>query len=290
MKKQDKLALLIDAENISRKYIKLIMDELNEFGTPTYKRVYGDFTSCGVSSWKDVLRTYALTPILQYGYTKGKNSSDSAMIIDAMDILYSGNVNGFCLVTSDSDFTRLANRLREAGMLVVGMGEQKTPGSLVAACEHFKYLDLLLKEEEEEEEEKKHQIGSGAQKKHQSEVVTQKKSQEKGKNEQHNKSIAEEEKKEEFELGMTEEFSIPTKERIGKEIKSIIHQISDDNGWVNQSEIGVLLSKRFPGFDPRNYKYSKLSHLIRSYKFLEVNTVPNPKNEFLKIIYVKVKE
>lgn len=280
MKKQDKLALLIDAENISRKYIKLIMDELNEFGTPTYKRVYGDFTSCGVSSWKDVLRTYALTPILQYGYTKGKNSSDSAMIIDAMDILYSGNVNGFCLVTSDSDFTRLANRLREAGMLVVGMGEQKTPGSLVAACEHFKYLDLLLKEEVAEEEEKKHQA----------EAVAQKKSQEKSKNEQQNKNAAEEEKKEENDLNLTEESSIPSKERIGQEIKSIIHQVSDDNGWVNQSEIGVLLSKRFPGFDPRNYKYSKLSHLIRSYKFLEVNTVPNPKNEFLKIIYVKIKE
>ena len=280
MKKQDKLALLIDAENISRKYIKLIMDELNEFGTPTYKRVYGDFTSSGVAAWKDVLRTYALTPVLQYGYTKGKNSSDSAMIIDAMDILYSGNVNGFCLVTSDSDFTRLANRLREAGMLVVGMGEQKTPGSLVAACEHFKYLDLLLKEEVAEEEEKKHQT----------EAAAQKKSQEKNKNEQQNKGAAEEEKKEESDLNLTEESSIPSKERIGQEIKSIIHQVSDDNGWVNQSEIGVLLSKRFPGFDPRNYKYSKLSHLIRSYKFLEVNTVPNPKNEFLKIIYVKIKE
>ena len=280
MKKQDKLALLIDAENISRKYIKLIMDELNEFGTPTYKRVYGDFTSSGVSAWKDVLRTYALTPVLQYGYTKGKNSSDSAMIIDAMDILYSGNVNGFCLVTSDSDFTRLANRLREAGMLVIGMGEQKTPGSLVAACEHFKYLDLLSKEEVAEEEEKKHQA----------ETIVQKKSQEKSKNEQQNKNAAEEEKKEENDLNLTEESSIPSKERIGQEIKSIIHQVSDDNGWVNQSEIGVLLSKRFPGFDPRNYKYSKLSHLIRSYKFLEVNTVPNPKNEFLKIIYVKIKE
>ena len=238
MKKQDKLALLIDAENISRKYIKLIMDELNEYGTPTYKRVYGDFTSAGVAAWKDVLRTYALTPILQYGYTKGKNSSDSAMIIDAMDILYSGNVNGFCLVTSDSDFTRLANRLREAGMLVIGMGEQKTPGSLVAACEHFKYLDLLLKEEEEEIlEEKKQQP--------EPEPIPPKKQQ--------------------------EEFSIPTKERIGEEIKSIIHQISDDNGWVNQSEIGVLLSKRFPGFDPRNYKYVHLIIHLRILLILSQN-------------------
>ena len=281
MKKQDRFALLIDAENISRKYIKLIMDELNEFGIPTYKRIYGDFTSSGVAAWKDVLRTYALTPILQYGYTKGKNSSDSAMIIDAMDILYSGNVNGFCLVTSDSDFTRLANRLREAGMLVVGMGEQKTPGSLVAACEHFKYLDLLLKEEETEEEENK---------KIQQEIQPTKKNGDKNKNENSGKSLGEEEKREEAEAAVSEAFSIPTKEKIGEEIKSIIHQVSDDNGWVNQSEIGVMLSKRVPGFDPRNYKYSKLSQLITSYKFLETNTVPNPKNELLKIIYVKIKE
>ena len=280
MKKQDKLALLIDAENISRKYIKLIMDELNEFGTPTYKRVYGDFTNPGISSWKDELRAYALTPILQFGYTKGKNSSDSAMIIDAMDIVYSGSVNGFCLVTSDSDFTKLANRLREAGMLVIGMGEQKTPGSLVAACEHFKYLDLLLKEEAEEE---------GEEKKQQQELTFTKKNQEKSKTDCQNKVVIEVDKKEENEYLVPEESFIPTKERIGEEIKSIIRQVSDDNGWVNQSEIGVFLSKRFPGFDPRNYKYCKLSHLIRSYKFLEVNTVPNPKNEFLKIIYVKIR-
>lgn len=285
MKKQDRFALLIDAENISKKYIKLIMDELNEFGIATYKRVYGDFTSSGGAAWKDVLRTYALTPILQYGYTKGKNSSDSAMIIDAMDILYSGNVNGFCLVTSDSDFTRLANRLREAGMLVVGMGEQKTPGSLVAACEHFKYLDLLLKEEVAEEEESKKALQETGQ-----EPVIGRKNMEKARTENNTKASNPEEKDKEQETALAEEFSIPTKEKIGEEIKSIIYQFSDDNGWVNQSEIGVMLSKRVPGFDPRNYKYSKLSHLITSYKFLETNTVPNPKNEFLKIIYVKIKE
>ena len=150
MNTQYKIAVLIDAENVSKKYVKLIMDEVNEYGTPTYKRIYGDFTNPSVSSWKDVLRTYALTPIIQFNYVKGKNSSDSAMIIDAMDILYSGNVNGFCLVTSDSDFTKLANRLREAGMLVIGMGEKKTPKSLVEACEQFKYLDLLFAEEARE--------------------------------------------------------------------------------------------------------------------------------------------
>ena len=278
MKKQDRLALLIDAENISKKYIKLIMDELNEYGTPTYKRVYGDFTGPGAANWKDALRSYGLSPIQQFGYTKGKNSSDSAMIIDAMDILYSGNVSGFCLVTSDSDFTKLANRLREAGMLVIGMGEQKTPGSLVAACDHFKYLDLLLKEEEEPEEKKPEE------KKLQTVPQIFKRKGDKLKAANHGKQ--EEEKKEEPEA---EESSLPSKERIGQEIKSIMHQISEDNDWVNQSEIGVILSKRFPGFDPRNYKYAKLSQLIASYKFLETKTVPNPKNELLKIIFVRMK-
>ena len=134
MQKQDKIAVLIDGENISRKYIKLILDEVIEFGTPTYKRVYADFSEGSASAWKDELRKYALTPIFQINYTKNKNASDSAMIIDAMDILYTGNVTGFCLVTSDSEFTKLANRLREAGMLVIGMGEKKTPISLVSAC------------------------------------------------------------------------------------------------------------------------------------------------------------
>lgn len=143
MESQKKIALLIDAENVSQKYMKLIMNEINKYGVVTYKRVYGDFTNPSVSTWKSNLVDYAMTPVFQFNYTKGKNASDSAMVIDAMDILYSGKVSGFCLVTSDSDFTKLAIRLREAGNLVVGMGEQKTPNSLVAACETFKYLDLL---------------------------------------------------------------------------------------------------------------------------------------------------
>ena len=147
MESQKKIALLIDAENVCQKYMKLIMNEINKYGVVTYKRVYGDFTNPSVSTWKSNLVDYAMTPVFQFNYTKGKNASDSAMVIDAMDILYSGKVSGFCLVTSDSDFTKLAIRLREAGNLVVGMGEQKTPNSLVAACETFKYLDLLYSEE-----------------------------------------------------------------------------------------------------------------------------------------------
>ena len=124
---ESRFAVLIDADNISEKYIKAILDEISNYGTATYKRIYGDWTKPNLGSWKNALLKNSITPIQQYGYTTGKNATDSAMIIDAMDILYSKNVDGFCLVSSDSDFTRLASRLREGGMKVVGMGEKKTP-------------------------------------------------------------------------------------------------------------------------------------------------------------------
>jgi len=143
MAKDDRLAILIDADNVSEKYIKYILDEVSGDGTATYKRIYGDWTKPELGSWKNVLLENSITPIQQYGYTTGKNATDSAMIIDAMDILYSGNVDGFCIVSSDSDFTRLASRLRESGMYVLGMGEKKTPTPFIAACNKFKYLEIL---------------------------------------------------------------------------------------------------------------------------------------------------
>ncbi len=143
MAKDDRLAILIDADNVSEKYIKYILDEVSGDGTATYKRIYGDWTKPELASWKNVLLENSITPIQQYSYTTGKNATDSAMIIDAMDILYSGNVDGFCIVSSDSDFTRLASRLRESGMYVLGMGEKKTPTPFIAACNKFKYLEIL---------------------------------------------------------------------------------------------------------------------------------------------------
>ena len=140
---EKKFALLIDADNISAKYIKIIIDELGKYGTITYKRLYGDLTRTNNKSWKSALLSHSINPVQQYNYTTGKNSTDSAMIIDAMDILYSGKVDGFCLATSDSDFTRLAVRLREAGMTVIGMGESKTPEPFRVSCERFFFLDLL---------------------------------------------------------------------------------------------------------------------------------------------------
>ncbi len=143
MENDKKIAVLIDADNVSDKYIKYIFDELSNHGTPTYKRIYGDWTKPQLASWKNVLLNYSITPIQQYSYTTGKNSTDSALIIDAMDILYSKNVDGFCIISSDSDFTKLAARLRESGMYVIGMGEKKTPTPFISACEKFKYLEVL---------------------------------------------------------------------------------------------------------------------------------------------------
>ncbi len=273
MEGQEKIAILIDAENISMKYMKLIMNEVGKYGIATYKRVYGDFSNPGVMAWQDKLREYAMTPIFQFNYTRGKNASDSALIIDAMDILYSGKVTGFCLVTSDSDFTKLAIRLREAGMLVIGMGEQKTPNSLVAACEPFKYLDLLYQESSEEnrkmeEEGKENRKESG-----------------KGKKTVRNTAdgIADGEED-------TGENKIPTKREVGEEIVSIIESRSEEDEWVNISDIGNILPKRIPGFDPRNYKYEKLGGLIKSYDFLETKAIPNSKDKLLKVVYVRIKQ
>lgn len=143
MIKDIKLAVLIDGDNIPSKYIKEMMEEIAKYGTPTIKRIYGDWTKPQLGKWKTILLENAITPIQQYGYTTGKNATDSAMIIDAMDILYSKNVNGFCLVSSDSDFTRLATRLRESGMKVYGIGEKKTPDPFIVACDKFIYLEIL---------------------------------------------------------------------------------------------------------------------------------------------------
>lgn len=139
-----RFALLIDADNVSSKYIKPILDELSKYGTVTIKRIYGDWTLTLHAKWKDALLENSITPIQQFSYTYGKNATDSAMIIDAMDILYGGQVEGFCLVSSDSDFTRLASRLRESGLMVVGMGEKKTPTPFRRACDVFTTLELLV--------------------------------------------------------------------------------------------------------------------------------------------------
>jgi len=152
------LAVLIDGDNIPSAHVKSMMEEIAKYGNPTIKRIYGDWTKPNLSKWKTLLLENAITPIQQYGYTTGKNATDSAMIIDAMDILYSNKVNGFCLVSSDSDFTRLATRLREAGMQVIGIGEKKTPNPFIVACDKFIYIEILKNKVEKKSDNSKETV------------------------------------------------------------------------------------------------------------------------------------
>ena len=154
------LAVLIDGDNIPSAHVKEMMEEITKYGTPTIKRIYGDWTKPHLSKWKTILLENAINPIQQYAYTTGKNATDSAMIIDAMDILYSEKVNGFCLVSSDSDFTKLATRLREAGVVVYGIGEKKTPNPFIVACDKFIYLEILETEEDPKDGKRKHKKAS----------------------------------------------------------------------------------------------------------------------------------
>lgn len=147
------LAVLIDGDNIPADHVSEMMEEIAKYGNPTIKRIYGDWTNPHLKKWKLVLLENAINPVQQYGYTRGKNATDSAMIIDAMDVLYSGKVDGFCIVSSDSDFTRLATRLREAGMMVIGIGEKKTPNPFIVACDKFIYLEILKGGDHEEQDD-----------------------------------------------------------------------------------------------------------------------------------------
>lgn len=256
MEKEDKrFALLIDGENVSAKYIKGILEELSNEGVITYKRIYGDWTSANMQGWKDVLLENSVTPIQQYSYTTGKNATDSAMIIDAMDILYAGNVEGFCLASSDSDFTRLASRLREAGKIVVGMGERKTPSPFIAACNKFKYLEVLQNPEPEA-----------------SECSERKEAME-------NDSAA----------GGQNTARTSLRE-IRRAVRTIIDDSSeDDDQWVPLSIVGDTLIKRFPEFDVRNYGHRKLTTFVKALDAFEVREVPSPIDRNTKKIYVRTR-
>lgn len=257
MVEEKRFAVLIDADNVSAKYIKYILDEVSNYGVSTYKRIYGDWTSPGTASWKEILLENSVTPVQQYSYTVGKNATDSAMIIDAMDILYSGNVEGFCIVSSDSDFTKLSSRLRESGMLVVGMGEKKTPKPFIAACNQFKYLDVLLA----------------------TDVKSQGLSQEsKGKTEQ--PSSAETKKdpaaavngtgKKPVKVEKPEETKTMTDlEVIKATVLKMMNEV--DSQSMNMGEIGNRLVKRYPDFDVRNYGDTKLSKFLKKFDFLDFN-------------------
>jgi uncharacterized LabA/DUF88 family protein len=252
MENELRFAVLIDADNISDKYVKIIMDEIANSGIATYKRIYGDWTGPRLGSWKTVLLDNSFIPMQQYSYTYGKNATDAAMIIDAMDILYSGTVDGFCIVSSDSDFTRLAARLREAGMQVIGMGEIKTPTPFIAACNQFKYLDILYANQEKsrkEEEEKKKAAASKQARK----VAVKNKLKE-------HSAAKQKEIKPQSDLDVVIE-----------NINAIMENFSDEEGWIYSGLLGNHLSKRLPDFDVRNFGYSKLSSFMKSLDDYEID-------------------
>lgn len=258
------IALLIDAENVSPKYIEVILDELSLYGTPAYKRIYGDWTSAEMASWKKKLLESNLTPIQQFSYTQGKNASDSAMIIDAMDILYTRNCDGFCIVSSDSDFTRLASRLRESRMFVIGMGESKTPTSFKSACDTFKYLDVLQKAKD------KPAGKNGGERPAKAKPVPSAKAKAKPAPTKAKPAAPEPEMPADpahdlvWHPESAEESAsgfVPL-EDIVERIKSIIDMDSDEDGFMSLSQVGSILGRQYADFDTRNYGFSKLHKLI----------------------------
>ncbi len=264
---EKRFAVLIDADNVSAKYIKYILDEISNYGVATYKRIYGDWTKPSSVSWKDVLLENSVTPVQQYGYTVGKNATDSAMIIDAMDILYSGNVEGFSIVSSDSDFTKLASRLRESGMLVVGMGERKTPKPFIAACNQFKYLDVLAETEKKSMELEENRIKPGP-------VIDTDKN---GKIENKNEKESEAENgKGQKPIGGTESVEAGKNMTdlgvIKAAILKMMNEVDEDGQRMNMGELGSRLVKRYPDFDVRNYGDTKLSKFLKKFDFLEINS------------------
>lgn len=269
--KELKLAVLIDADNVPYSNVKGMMEEIAKYGTPTTKRIYADWTKPNANGWKAVLLEHAITPIQQYSYTVGKNSSDSAMIIDAMDLLYSDKVDGFCIVSSDSDFTRLAIRLRESGMKVIGIGEKKTPNSFIVACDRFIYIEVLdgaIKKKSPksrfvEENKKVIDPSVSGQAKQKLAAKTIEKTEQKPLNKIDNQTI---------------ELFEDTLEAIG-----------DEDGWAFLGDVGNLIVKKKPEFDPRNYGFSKLTPMLKSLTdILEIDERESDKKG-IKHVFVRLR-
>lgn len=252
MNGQQKLAVLIDADNASPNIIKGLMAEIAKYGTAHAKRIYGDWNSPNLKGWKNVLLDHALQPIQQFSYTKGKNSTDSAMIIDAMDLLYTGKFDGFCIVSSDSDFTRLASRIRENGLTVYGFGEEnKSVSAFVAVCDKFIYTEILQNMEDEDEDEGK-------------------------KDKQNNKT-----KK------TTLELKRDTK--LVNLLRSAVIASMDENGWAYLGEVGQHITKQAPDFDSRNYGYPKLGDLVHKIQLFDIEERADNRSRNSKQIYIKDK-
>ncbi|MGM9614825.1 MAG: NYN domain-containing protein [Oscillospiraceae bacterium] len=271
--KNMRLAVLIDADNAPRDCLGGIMEEVAIYGTPNIKRAYGDWSTRNLASWKQELLDNSVTPVQQFAYTKGKNSTDSAMIIDAMDILYSGNTDGFVLVSSDSDFTGLARRLREDGVFVIGIGEQKTPKPLIAACNKFIYIEVIR----ERTRQTPAKTAPSAPKKTPAKPAQQTK-----------KNTA---KKAEAEPVKTpapaEERRIP--ESVVWLIADSILDLADtgDNDYVSLGAVGQLIQKKRPDFDTRSYGFSKLSGMVKAIDRFEVLEREDKSDPRSKNVYIR---
>ena len=262
METEHKVAVLFDAENIASKYTPVILNEANALGSVIIRRIYGDWTAREMSSWKQMILDHSIQPIQQYRNVSGKNSSDSALIIDAMDLLYQGRVDAFCIVSSDSDFTRLAARLRESEKFVLGLGEQKTPQSFISACSKFAYLDLLYEAAQPEKTEKRE------------------KSRSKGKRKTGSQPAAKEP---------------PSEGRAGSDLAvvretlvKLAEENSSDDGWILSSKLAELLNRKLPDFDVRNFRYKKFVQFVESLQLFETKRQA-AEGELVHTIYFRVK-
>ena len=250
-----RMAILIDGDNAQPSLIEKILSESSKYGTTTVRRNYGDWTTSNMGGWKDTLQTYAIQPIQQFRYTIGKNATDSAMIIDAMDLLYSGTVDAFCLVSSDSDYTRLATRIREKGFFVMGIGQKKTPRAFVNACDVFVYTENLVPKKVEKKRATRKKGTSTA-------------------------------KGQEQEQEQEPEQQLPDPTKL---LKQAFDNAVQEDGWAFLGTLGHHLRQLDPGFDARTYGFSQLSSLIRGYsKLFEIREVKSEDGN--SSIYVKVKE
>ena len=235
----DKLAVLIDADNAQATCLPELLSEVARYGTAVVKRAYGDWTTPNLKAWKETLHKHAVQPVQQFRYTQGKNATDSALIIDAMDLLYTGHLHGFCLVSSDSDFTRLATRLRESGAAVYGFGEKKTPEPFVAACDKFIYTEILRPEAIAVAAQKPLAVGGG-------------------------------------EVTIVEPSApvLAPAEALRTSLSQAIESSAKENGWAAMGAVGAMMQKIDPAFDARNYGYPKFGTLVRAQPFAEVKEVP----------------
>lgn len=283
------IALLIDTENVSAKYLDVLIKELIALGRVTYKRMYGDFTAAQTTGWKSIVNQFSIMPVQQYTYTTGKNVTDSKMIIDAMDILYTGNVDAFCIMSSDSDFTGLAKRLKESNMFVIGAGESKTPGSFINACDRFFKLDNLVKgkrislpkEKEEKEPVKKKTKAaenSTATSPTAPSVAVKKKAVSKARgtlipvnpvsthDHEHEHEFERPESPKEEEKGRGDDYTIP-REEIEDFVVSLFE--SSDKTEIQLSIIVSKIFQAYPDFNPKDYGVSKARKFFEGGKFIQ---------------------